>query len=226
MPKSADSCFNGGWQICRRMNSNQDNEPLGEIAHDGQPSVLNALALDGTLKVMRRFNRNTMVVASGLFGTVIFAALVLAVQEHHPWPAEVAEKTVQTSDEVLPNASPVELPEVVGLSGKKTNKMSSGQATSSDDRFTPEINHANLKANLSSASPARRHDLARATRPAIANERHRSSTRLRFAGVKIWFLTSWLHGLTRAEKSRNWTQFWNSNKERKKRVSHTAETTR
>jgi hypothetical protein len=225
MPKSADSWCNGGWQIYPRMNSNQDNETLGEIAHDGQPSVLNPLALDGTLNVMRRFNRNTMVVATGLFGTVIFAAMVLAVQEHHILPAEVAEKTIQTSGEVLPNANPVQLPEVVGLTGKSTDKMSSGQATSSDDGFTPEINHSSLKANLSSGSPARRHDSARVIRPAIANERHRSSTRLRFADVRIWFRALWHHGLTRAEKSRNWTPFWNSDKERKKKVSHTAETT-
>jgi hypothetical protein len=44
---------------------------------------------------MRRFNRNTMVVATGLVGTVIFAPLVLAVEEHHLMPAEVAEKTIQ-----------------------------------------------------------------------------------------------------------------------------------
>ena len=77
------------------MNSNQDNEPLGEIAYEGQPGVLNPLALDGTLNVMRTFNRNTIVVATGLLGTVIFAALVLAIQEHHPLPAEVAEKAMQ-----------------------------------------------------------------------------------------------------------------------------------
>ena len=78
------------------MNSNQENEPLGEIAYDGRPGVLNPLALDGTLNVMRTFNRNTMVVATGILGTVIFAALVLAVQEHHPLPAEVTEKAMQT----------------------------------------------------------------------------------------------------------------------------------
>src|SRR5258708_5385707 len=47
------------------LNSNQDNEPLGEIAYDGHPSVLNALALEGTRNVMRRFNRNTTLVATG-----------------------------------------------------------------------------------------------------------------------------------------------------------------
>ena len=199
--------------------------PLGGIADDGQPSVLNALTLDGTLNVMRRFNRNTMVVATGLLGTVIFAALVLAVQEHHLLPAEVAEKAMQTSGEVLPDANPVELSEVAGLSGKNTDKMSSEQATSFYDGFTPEINHPNLQANVSSWSPAQRHDLARVIRPAIANVRHWLSTRLRFAAVKMWFLALWHHGLQRAEKSRSWTQLWNSNKERRKKVGYTAEST-
>jgi hypothetical protein len=206
------------------MNSNQDNETLGEIAYDGQPSVLNALALDGTLNVMRRFNRNTMVVATGLLGTVIFAAMVLAVQEHHILPAEVAKKTVQTSGEVLPNANSVELSEVVSLSGKGTDKMSSEQATSFDAGLTSEINHANLKANVSLGSPAPRHDAARVSPSSIANVRHRSSTRLKFADVKMWFLTLWHHGLPRPKTSRSGTQFWNSNKERKK-VSYTAKTT-
>jgi hypothetical protein len=31
--------------------------------------------------------------------------------------------------------------------------------------------------------------------------------------------------MQRAEKSRSWTQFWHSNKERRKKVSYTAETT-
>ena len=207
------------------MNSNQDNEPLGEIAYEGQPGVLNPLALDGTLNVMRTFNRNTIVVATGLLGTVIFAALVLAVQEHYPVPAEVAEKAMQTCGEVLPNANPGELPEVVGLSGKGTDKISSKQATSFDDGIAPEINHANLKANVSWGFAAQRHDSARVIRPSIDNVRHRSSTRLRFAAVKMWFLELWHHGLQRAEKSRSWAQFWNSNKERKKKVSYTAETT-
>ena len=207
------------------MNSNQDNEPLGEIAHDGQPSVLNALALDGTLNVMRRFNRNTMVVATGLLSTVIFAAVVLAVQEHLPRPAEVAEKAMQTSSQVLPDANPVGLSEVAGLSGKSTDKISSEQATSFDDGFTPEINHAAVQANVSSWSPAPRRDSARVIRPTIANVRHRSSTRFRFVGVKMWFLTLWHHGSQRAEKSRSWIQFWHSNKERRKKVSYTAATT-
>jgi hypothetical protein len=206
------------------MNSNQDNEPLGEIADDQQPSVLNALALDDTRNVMRRFNRNTMLVATGLLGTAIFAAMVLAVQEHLPRPAEVTEKARQTSAKALPNVSPDGLSEVAGLSGKSTGKISSEQATSVDDGFTPEINHAALQTNASSWSPTQRHDSARVIRSSIV-VRHRSSTGLRFVDMKIWFLSLWHHGLQRAKKSRNWTQFWHSNKERRKKVSYTAETT-
>jgi hypothetical protein len=204
------------------MNSTQDSELLGEIAYDGQPSVLNALALEGTRNVMRRFNRDTTLVVTGLLGTVIFAALVLAVQEHHLLPAEVAEKEMQTHGEVLPNANPVGLSEVAGLNGKSTDKISLGQATSFDDGFTQaEINHADSQANVSSLSPAQRHDSARIIRRTIAIVRHRSSTRLRFVGVKMWFLAFWHHGSQRAEKSRSWIQFWNSNKERRKKAETT-----
>ena len=90
-----------------------------------------------------------MLVATGLLGTVIFAALVLAVQEHHPLQQRSPKKAMQTTGEVLPNANPVELSEVAGLSGKSTDQISSEWATSFDDGFTPDINHANLQANVS-----------------------------------------------------------------------------
>ena len=166
---------------------------------------------------MEGFNRNTMWVATGLLGTVIFAALVLAVQEHHPIPADVAEKAMQTSGGVLPNANPVALSKVVGLSGKRTGEISLGQATSVDDGFTPEINHADVQANGSSWSPAQRHDSARVIRPKIPNVRHRSSI-----DVKIRLLALWHQSLARIKKSRSWTLY--SNKERRKKVSYTAET--
>ena len=46
----------------------------------------NSVALPRTSDMIRRFNRDTWWVATGVLGTVIFAALVLAVlvQERHP----------------------------------------------------------------------------------------------------------------------------------------------
>ena len=90
-----------------------------------------------------------MVVATGLPRYRNFpGSAVLAVQEHPSLPGEVAGEPMQTSGEVLPNTNPVALPEVVGLRGKRTDRKSSEQATSVDDGFTPDINHAILKANV------------------------------------------------------------------------------
>ena len=58
------------------------------------------MALAGTGAVIRRFNRDTMWLTTGLLGTVIFAALVLAVQERHPKTAVVAEEASQTGGDL------------------------------------------------------------------------------------------------------------------------------
>jgi hypothetical protein len=215
------------------MNRNQDFEPREEIADDGEPRALNALllqvrehpALPGTYNVMRGFNRNTMWVAMGLLGTMISAALVLAIQEHHPMAAEVAEGPMQKSGAVLPSDNPVALPEVVGLSGKSAGEISSEPATSVDDRSTPEINHAEVQANGTSPSPAQRHDSVRMIRPKTPNVRNRAIMRPRVVDVKTRLLELWHQSLARTNRSHNWTQFSNLNKEGSKKVSNTAETT-
>ena len=216
------------------MNPNQDDEPLGEIADDGEPRVSNALplqtreyplALHGARKVMRGFNRNTMWVATGLLGIVIFAALVLAFQERHPMAANLAEEARQTSGEILLNTSPAALSEVVGSNGKSADEITLGQATSFDDAFTPEKNHPEVQANVSSWSPGQRQDSARVIRQRSPNVRHWSSMRPRLIDVKMRLLALWHQSLARSEKSRTWTLFSNSNKERRKKVSYTAETT-
>jgi hypothetical protein len=110
-------------------------------------------------------------------------------------------------------------------SGSRSKSITHCQQKSFDDRFTPEINHAYPQANVSSSSLAQRHDSARVIRPTIASGRYRSSTRLGFVNVKMWFLALCHHALQRAEKSRSWTQFGHSNKERRKKISYTARTT-
>ena len=215
------------------MNPDQDGEPREEIADAGQPRALNALrlqarehpvALPGGDNVMREFNRNTMWVAMGLLGTVIFAALVLAVQEHHPMPAEVGEKAMQKNGGVLPNANPVALSEVVDSSGKSTDQIFSGPATSIDDGFTAEINHVAVQADGSARSPAQRHDSARVIRPNIPHVTHRSSTRPRFVDVKMRLIALWHQSLARSQRPCSWTLFSSSNKERSRKVGYTAET--
>jgi hypothetical protein len=146
------------------MNPDQDDEPLGEIADDGERRVSNALplqareysrALRGTRNVMRRFNRNTMWVAMGLLSTVIFAALVLAVQERRAKAADPPVEAVQAGRNVLLSTNVSTLTKDVGLTAKSpTGEISSGQATSVDNGFTPKINRTDLQAIVSSWSPA------------------------------------------------------------------------
>jgi hypothetical protein len=216
------------------MNPDRGND-LGEIAADGEPSVLNAPSLytreypldsRDTLSVMRRFNRSTMWVATGLLGTAFFAALLLVVQERHPSAANSPEEALQTRRNVLLSTNGSTLAENVMLTAESsTDKRSSGQTPSVDNGLTPEINHGDLQANVSSWSPTQRHDSASLLRPKLLHARQRSSTWLRFVDVKRRLLALWHQSLAPAAKSRSWTLFANPNKERRKKVSYIAETT-
>jgi hypothetical protein len=213
------------------MNSNRDGEPREEIAGAGEPSALKTfplqaredLVLPGTNSVIQGFNRNTMCVAMGLLGTVICAALVLAIQEHRPRSAEVAEKAMQKSGGVSPNDSPAALPEVVGSSGKIAGEISSERAASVEEQFTPEVNQADIQANSTSRSSLQRHDPARVVRPKTPTVSRRSSIRPRFVDVEMRLRALWHQSLARIKRSASW--FSNLNKEGRKRVSYAAETT-
>ena len=181
---------------------------------DGESRALHAhplqtqehpVALTGTHKVVRRLNRDTTWLATALLGTVIFAALVLAVQERHPMAANLGEEARQTSGELLLNASPAALSEVVGSSGKSTDEITPGQATNFDHGFTPEINHPEAQANVSSWSPAQRQDSARVIRPKVHALRSKSSLGPRLVDVKMRLIALWHQSLARSEKSRSWT---------------------
>lgn len=161
---------------------------------------------------MRGFNRNTMWVAMGLLGTVICAALVLAVQEHHQRSVEVAEKAVQKSGEFLPT-------EVADWSGKITDEISSEREKSVEDR-------ANGQADRTLSSPVQRPDPARVIRPKIPSASRRSSMRSkRFVDVKMRLLALWHQSLARIKRSSSWALSPNLNKEGRKPVGYAADTT-
>ena len=63
-----------------------------------------SVALAGTGAVISKFNRDTMVLTVGLLGTVIFAALVLAVQDPHPKTAVVTDEASQPGGDLSLNA--------------------------------------------------------------------------------------------------------------------------
>ena len=212
-----------------------------------------SVALPDTNDVIRRFNRDTEWLATGVLGAVVFAALVLAVlvQERHPKAVDLTEEAVQARGDLLLNANFATRFTVVGLNGKSsTGKMTSGQASNVGHAFTeispkeipssqmeaaastptpvlaftPEINHITAQANASSWSPVHWQDSARVSRPKVPNVGYRSSVRSRFVDVKMRLIALWHQSLVRSERSRSWTLFSNSNKGDRKKVSYTAAT--
>ena len=127
-------------EIGSEMNHNLDNDTQGEITSDGDSKALPASqlqahehpALPGTHEVIRRLNRDTTWVATGLLGAVIFAALVLALLEYHPKADDLTMEASQTTGRGLLNANPSALGNVAGSNGQSTTEITSQQAMSVD----------------------------------------------------------------------------------------------
>jgi hypothetical protein len=165
---------------------------------------VHSVALPDTNDVIRRFNRDTVWLATSVLGAVVSAALLSAVmvQDRHPKTVDLTAKAVQAGGDLLLNANSATLFKGVGLKGKNsTGEITSGQASSVDHafteispkenpssqmeaaastptpvlEFTPEINHINAHANASSWSPAHWQDSVRVIRLKIRNVRYRSS---------------------------------------------------
>ena len=218
-------------EIGSEMNHNLDNDTQGEITSDGDSKALPASqlqahehpALPGTYEVIRRLNRDTTLVATGLLGAVIFAALVLALLEYHPKADDLTMEASQITGGGLLNANRSALGNVAGSNGQSTTEITSQQAMSVDHEFTPEIKHPDVQANATSWSPANRPDFARVVRPKIPDVKYRSPVRPGYVDVKTRLIALW-HQSLRGEKSRGWTLFSNSNKWQRKKINYTSAT--
>jgi hypothetical protein len=161
-----------------------------------------------TSDTISRFNRDTVWLATGVLGTVIFAALVLAVQEHQPNAAQVER-------DLLLNANPPTVASVVA----KTEPAASTPVLAS----TPEVNRNDPQTNPDAGLLARRQDSARAIGPKARNPSNRSSVAFRYVGAKKRLIELWHESLARSEKSRSWTAFSNLTSGAKKKAAYTAE---
>jgi len=157
-------------------------------------------ALSDTCKVIRRLNRNTTWVASGLLGSVAFAALMVALQERRPKTDDLTKEARQTTGDLLLNANPIGLSNVVDPNGKSIDKITSGPVTSVDPGYRHDV-----QANVSSSSPARGPDSAQVIRPKMPKVRYRTFVRHRTLDVKMRLIALWHQSLAQSEKSRTWT---------------------
>jgi hypothetical protein len=190
--------------------------------------------------MIRRFNRDTVWLATGVLGTVIFAALMVAVQE-------CQRKATEAERDLLRNANPAMVAGVIANTSNADGKMTPGPGSSVDHAFTetppqeipssqmepaastpvlaltPE-NRNDAQANPDAGPLADRQDSARAIGPKARNASNRSSVASRSVDVKRRLLELWHQSLAKSEKSRSWTAFSNLNRVVRKKAAYTSET--
>ena len=158
------------------MNPNVKDEPRGGIEDEGAGDMSDAPPLQtgedpavsiGTNNVMRRFNRNTTWVATGLLGALIFGAMMLAIQEPRPSATDLPEEAMQNKGKLLPNSSPAAPSEIVGSSGKGNVQINSAQTTNVDHALASETGEPDAQANASLKSPENPQESEREITPRI-----------------------------------------------------------
>src|ERR1700757_2911370 len=93
--------------------------------------------LTGISKAIKRFNRNTTWVATGLLAPVIFAAVMVALQERHAKAYNLTEEARQATVDPLVNANPAAISDIGGSNEKSTAEIASGLATNVDRGLIP-----------------------------------------------------------------------------------------
>ena len=150
--------------------------------------------------MISRFNRDTVWLATGVLGTVIFAAVMVAVQE-------CQRKATEAERDLLLNANPATVAGVVANTSNADGKMTPGPGSSVDHAFietppqeipssqtepaasTPVLalipeNRNDAQANPDAGPLANRQDSAPAIGPKARNASNRSSAASRSGDVK------------------------------------------
>ena len=185
--------------------------------------------------VLRRYDRQTMLVASGLLICTILGAVVVAVQEPEKKAAYHAPAENSISDNGAVNSNPTALSDVRSMNAESANsEMGSGQTISIDRTETvispgknssPQMNPAEpiqtpapslisevSEPNARWVSSVDRPDIARVNRPKICKSWYRASARLRFVDVKARLVALWHESLAQNKSDRGWAARWSSRK--------------
>jgi hypothetical protein len=169
-----------------------------------------------------RFNRDTGWLATGLVGTVVFAAIVLAVQEHRPnaKPAESDPAPLAIATSSSPNG---ELTLTQDSSVNRALVKTSLEEKGSSSRNESAIPASGLAFRPEERPQEHRQDSTRLKGSRTPNERNRSSVALSTAEVKRRLIELWHQSLAKNEKSRSWTAFSHLNRGAHKKAAYTAE---
>jgi hypothetical protein len=177
-----------------------------------------------------RFNRETGWLATGVVGTVVFAALVLAVQEHQP-NAQRAKRELSVKANPSPTAGVIAYSSTAnaGLAPAQDGHVEPASAkTSLDGKASSSKNESAAPAvgvalNSEASHHEHRQNDARARGSRTANERTKSSVAFSTAEVKRRLIQLWHQSLAKSDKSRGWTAYSHLNKGAHKTAAYTAE---
>jgi hypothetical protein len=171
-----------------------------------------------------KFNRDTVWLATGVLGIVVFAALVLAFQERQP-------QVRQAESDILPNI-PATVASEVANSSKANGKMTPRQGDGVDHaEISPqEISSSQTETAANSVladTPqinrhAHRSERARGSK--TPNGRNRSSVVFGSAYVKRRLIENSGIKVWRGGETRSWTAFSKLNSGVKKKTAYTAAT--
>lgn len=181
-----------------------------------------------------KFNRDTVWLATGVLGTVAFAALVLVIQEYQPKAKKTESSLLANVDFERAGSAPAK---VSGSSGK----IAAGQGSNGDHTFTEK---AILETPFSQSQPEAARPVVplpradrnttqanrdcrnspRTVEPKARNARNRSSWPSRTADVKRRLIELWHLSLARSAKARTWTAFSNLHRGGSKKAAYTAGT--
>jgi hypothetical protein len=178
-------------------------------------------SLTRSYNVIKKFNRNTTWVASGLLGSVFFAALMVALQDRRVKSDEPSVEESQSAGELTPTFNPAAFTNSTSTNDKQIGEVVSEQPTNLNSGVAPVINQLDAKPDVTAQTQVSGKDSAPAANERI---RHvRSSVRSKYVGVKARLIALW-HQSTQRKKSPGWTLSTNSKADRKKKVSYTAAT--
>jgi hypothetical protein len=216
--ENADRSLKRPMHDMQKPPAEEEDEVEGQLVMAASPQLNQeqTAALAGVLKTIKRLNRNTTWVATGFLSCVLFAFLMLAVQEHeHPTdglppsqttPAENAGWQSQSGNSPSKNTSVV--------AAEPVNIVY--RALAATTNFRPDQN-----AEVISQAPVHREDLTQATALKVNKMRHRSIGRQRFVSVKMRLIALWHQSLARKSSTRSWAHFSNLDQGAKKKISFT-----
>jgi hypothetical protein len=154
-------------------------------------------------EVLRRFDRETGWLATGLLGGLILAAMAIGVQlqKHRREQLNLPLKTMEVGVDHQVIFQP------------QTDETATAATNSDADRRNVQASPSIVSTQKTLAAKA----------PKTSTAKSKSSKRLRIVDVKKRLIELWHQSLARAD-TRSWTLFKSSNGRDKKKVSYTAET--